>query len=134
MEVRNRISRHLLGYENDPVIIGTPNPQIFQEARSSKQLLKDTEQLSRLEDDIRKIPAYSNFLKPLEEVDYVELVQNGPIVTFNVGLHVWRCNALLITRAGIDTIKLPSLNYTLAIQLASELVGNDPLSQHPPST
>jgi CHAT domain-containing protein len=62
-----------------------------------------------LKEDIRRLPKFANFLKPLEASKLMEAAAWGPIVVINVS---FRCDALLVRTSGISKLPLSPQFYS----------------------
>lgn len=74
--------------------------------------------------DIRRIPAYKDFLLPPPPENLMKMAEDGAIVVFNTTL--LRSDAIIVTASAIKTVELPKLVYAEAKeqmrQMAEELV------------
>lgn len=64
-------------------------------------------ELDKLIDEIRLLPNFKDFLKPLSEAELRHAGSSGPIVIVNVSQH--RCHALFVKSDGIRAMALPNL-------------------------
>ncbi|KAK7949325.1 uncharacterized protein PG986_010211 [Apiospora aurea] len=70
---------------------------------------KELETLLR---EIRGLPGFENFLGPPTESEMMVAARHGPIVVINVS--EFRCDALLVTKDGVQTLELERLSlYTI---------------------
>ncbi|TDC28599.1 CHAT domain-containing protein [Micromonospora sp. 15K316] len=57
--------------------------------------------------EIRRLPGFDGFLRPPPFADLAEAAAGGPVVLVNVAQR--RCDALVVTAAGVDVVPLPGL-------------------------
>jgi hypothetical protein len=66
-----------------------------------------------LVDEVRGLPGFEEFLRPPKIESLLGAAKNGPVVVLNVSR--WRCDALIVTAAGVRVKKLPSLDERTVI-------------------
>jgi len=57
--------------------------------------------------EVRSLPGFEAFLRPPSYEELLEAAARGPVVTVNVS--EWRCDALVLTSAGVEAVPLPDL-------------------------
>lgn len=58
--------------------------------------------------EVRALPGFETFLRPPTYEDLLQAAAHGPVVTVNVS--EWRCDALVLTSAGVEAVPLPDLS------------------------
>lgn len=58
--------------------------------------------------EVRALPGFENFLRAPTYEDLRQAAVHGPVVTVN--LSKWRCDALILTSAGVEAVPLPELS------------------------
>jgi hypothetical protein len=72
------------------------------------------ERLEQLIDSIRLLPGFDRFLLPPLINDLLGAAEQGPVVLLNIS--AIRCDALLLTRAGVHVVPLPGVTTQRVVQ------------------
>jgi hypothetical protein len=94
-----------------PEASGTPDPE-------RRRML--TAEWDQLLEDIRRLPDFGEFLKPPTVERLTQIAQGGPVVVINVS--DLRCDALILSREGVQTVPLPDLTLHGTIERAVQLL------------
>lgn len=62
-----------------------------------------------LVEQVRGIEGFGDFLRPPRLETLLPAADGGPVVIINVSR--WRCDALVVTKAGVGVVELPELRY-----------------------
>ncbi len=69
-------------------------------------------------EEIRRLPGFRHFLKPLPFADLSAATADGPMILVNVSR--FRCDALVVTPGRVDLVRLPRLTAPAAQRRASD--------------
>ncbi|KAE8370628.1 CHAT domain-containing protein [Aspergillus caelatus] len=102
--------------------------QIITTGRQRAEILR---KLEEIEKNVRELPEFEQFMKPLSPADHMSLARLGPIIAFNVT--ELRSDAIIVTESGIDCIRLERLQFQDLKANVNKVVGENQLSKGPPS-
>ncbi|MFF7335737.1 CHAT domain-containing protein [Streptomyces sp. NPDC008163] len=74
----------------------------------------------RLLAEVRELPGLADFLRPPSVPELLSAAEGGPVVVVNVS--TYRCDALVVTSAGIDVVPLPGLTRDAVAGWAADFV------------
>ncbi|WP_458337100.1 CHAT domain-containing protein [Streptomyces sp. 372A] len=74
----------------------------------------------RLLTEVRGLPGLADFLRPPSVPELLSAAEGGPVVVVNVS--AYRCDALVVTSAGIDVVPLPGLTRNTVAGWAAEYI------------
>jgi len=77
-------------------------------ARRQREL---SDQMDAMLVKIRKLPGHEHFLLPPTKNEMITLARDGPVIIINSSEIVRRSDAIIITKAGLESIRLPLLHY-----------------------
>ncbi|KAF3282005.1 hypothetical protein TWF970_001953 [Orbilia oligospora] len=107
--LRNQLCTGTNG-DDQPMLESNRDPRILE----IRQPFFIERELQETEDEIRKIPGFSTFQLSLGEEELKSLATDGPIVAFNNTAD--RCDALIITTAGVEALLLEDLDSRHAVR------------------
>ncbi|KAE8168526.1 CHAT domain-containing protein [Aspergillus tamarii] len=114
-----------------------PRHRRDQESRTSqitttgRQRAENLRKLEEIEKDIRELPGFEQFMKPLSPEAHMSLAKLGPIIAFNVT--ELRSDAIIVTENDIYTMHLERLRFQDLKANVSKVIGANQLSKGPPS-
>lgn len=87
--------------------VGAPPWQAWVEPDPVDRRLALAREWDLLLEEVRSLPGFEAFLRPPSHQDLIAAASEGPVVTVNVS--AWRCDALVLTSAGVEAVPLPDL-------------------------
>ncbi|MGI5239751.1 CHAT domain-containing protein [Dactylosporangium sp. CA-139066] len=67
-----------------------------------------------LVEEVRRLPGFEDFLRPPSLETLLPAAADGPVVIVNVSR--WRCDALIVTREGVELVPLPHLSLDEVVE------------------
>lgn len=89
------------------------------ETRAQRRL-ELTQERDRLLERIRRLPGLADFLRPPEFTRLQQAAVGGPVVIVNVSQY--QCDALIVSAAGVEVIKLERLSGPAAVAAAGDFM------------